>query len=209
MTTKMIPDFERARRYVLQRLERELPVNLFFHGIHHTRDDVLPAAERLAGLEGIAGEELLLLRTAALYHDIGYIVQYNKNEPIGVRIAAETLPGFGYSKGQVERVGRIIMPTQLQSVDNKLIQIPDPKDILQLLICDADLDHLGKEDFFAKGENLRREWIEYGMPYTPQEWVKVQYDFQLWNSYFTAAAKRLRDEGKKKNIEILRATLQV
>ncbi|MBD3307797.1 phosphohydrolase, partial [candidate division KSB3 bacterium] len=72
-------DFEKAEAYVLTRLGEELPNDLPYHGIHHTRDDVLPAAERLAMLAGLNGDHFLVLRTAALYHDIGYVEQYAHN----------------------------------------------------------------------------------------------------------------------------------
>ncbi len=97
------PDFERAREYVLMRLEQELPPNLFYHGIHHTRDDVLPAVARLAAMARLSKRQTLLLKTAALYHDIGFIEQYEMNEPVAIRIASETLPSFGYDpKGDTE-----------------------------------------------------------------------------------------------------------
>lgn len=201
------PNFEGFRDYTFGRLERELAPNLFFHGVHHTRDDVLPASERLAFKEGIYGEDLLLLKTGSVGHDTGYLWQYFKNEPLGVKYVEDEAPRFGYSKGQIERVGQIIMPTQLQSIDGKLVQVPDPDDILQLLICDSDLYHLGGEDFFVKGENLRRELAEYGKANSPTEWLKIQLDFQLGHSYFTNAAKSLRNEGKERNIKKLREAL--
>jgi uncharacterized protein len=95
------PDFERARQYALERLERELPPTLCYHSLAHTRDDVVPAAELLAALEGVEGEALLLLRTTAFYHDLGHVEQYTGHEATGVRIAAEVLPHFGYSTAHI------------------------------------------------------------------------------------------------------------
>src|SRR3989338_7899779 len=125
----MNANFDQARNYVFGRLERELPGNLFYHGIHHTRDDVLPAAEKFGNLERVNGEDFLVLKTAALYHDLGYVENYTKNEPIAVRIASETLPGFGYSKRQIYRVGEIIMATQVYFIDGKIIQKPNECDL--------------------------------------------------------------------------------
>jgi len=197
METQIKPDFEGAKSYILGRLEKELSQNLFYHGVHHTRDDVLLAFERLSEIEGVSEEDLLLGKTAALYHDVGYLEQYAKNEPIGVRIARETLPGFGYAPNQIERVGEVIMATQLQMVDGKLIQIPDKKDLLQMIMCDADLDSLGRPDFYITGENL-----------SPAQWFPVQLAFQESHSYFTNAAHRLRNEGKQKNIRELLELLE-
>ncbi|MSS74036.1 metal-dependent phosphohydrolase [Candidatus Pacearchaeota archaeon] len=160
----------------------------------------MPAFERLAALEGIVGENLLLGKTAALHHDVGYIEQYAKNEPIGVRIATETLPNFGYSPNQIERIAQIIMSIQLQLVGDKFIQVPDYRDSLQLIMCDSDLDSLGRKDFFAVGENLLRELNENGTQIDLREWYNLQLDFQKNHSYFTDAAKILRNEQKSKNI---------
>lgn len=193
-------NFEQAKDYVFGRLERELPKNLFYHGIHHTRDDVLPAAERLASLEGVNGKDLLLLKTAALYHDLGYVEIYNKNEPIGVRIASETLPTFGYSRKQVEDVSKIIMVTQLQVVDGKFIQVPGDN-LLEKIMCDADLDNLGRDDFYAVSDNLRRELKEYGIDKNLKEWYTGQIKFLEDHKYFTDSAIILRNDGKLKHLD--------
>src|SRR5512138_90844 len=86
-----LPDYERARTYVVQRLAQELPAYLTYHSIHHTLEDVLPAAERLAALEGVQGQDLLLLRTAVLFHDLGFVEQPVGHEAISIRIAAQAL----------------------------------------------------------------------------------------------------------------------
>lgn len=203
----MTPNFQAAKTYVLQRLENELASNLFYHGIHHTRDDVLPAAQQLGKLEGITQEDQLLLNTSALYHDMGYIEQYKQNEAIAVRIANQTLPNFGYSRAQIERIRKTIMATQLKVINGKFMQNPNPNDILQQLICDADLDSLGREDFFRVGETLRQELKEYGMPKEREKWLKGQLAFQQSHTYFTNAARTLRNQGKKNNIKRLQELL--
>jgi len=136
---KSKPNFEAAKDYVLRRLKRELNPKLYYHGIHHTKD-ILKAAERLAKIEGVKGENLLLLKTAVLYHDTGFIKKYEKNESIGAKIAADTLPKFRYSKNQIKRIKKIIMATQLKKISGKMKQIPDKKDLLQKLICVAKTD---------------------------------------------------------------------
>src|SRR5207253_7236261 len=86
------PDFESARQYALERLERDLSPKLFYHSLAHTRDDVVPAVERLAATEGITGEPLLLLRTAAYFHDLGHVKQSANHEAISIEFAREVLP---------------------------------------------------------------------------------------------------------------------
>jgi uncharacterized protein len=194
-----LPNFEQVRRYVLRRLEEELPDNLLYHGIHHTRDDVLPVTERLAAMVGLDGEDLLLLRTAALYHDIGYLERYSNNEPIGARIAAETLPDFGYSSDQIRVIEKIILATQMPQT---------PNDFLQELMCDADLDSLGREDYLETSHDLRLELAANGVHTTLEEWYRNQLKFLTEHAYFTQVARSLREEGKQRNIAELRRRLE-
>ncbi len=149
------PDFEAARRYALQRLETELDPRLTYHTIAHTRDDVLPAAERLAAYEGITGEDLLLLRTAALYHDPGFTVGRENHELTSIRIAEHVLPGFGYAPAQIDEVTTIILATRLPQ---------SPRLQLARFLADADLDLLRRTDFFELNHALRTELAAFGQP---------------------------------------------
>lgn len=191
-------DWDAVKAYALARLTRGLPPDLRYHSIRHTCADVLPAVERLAALAGVNGDELLLLRTAALYHDMGYMEQYVNNEPIGVRIARETLPDFGYSSDQIEAIERMIMATQMPQA---------PQTFLEALMCDADLDSLGREDYLETSHNLHAELVAYGASITLEEWYRRQLTFLSNHTYFTEAARELRDAGKQANIQQLHELL--
>ena len=174
--------------------------------MHHT-EDVEEAVQRLALVVGVRGEYLMILRTGAVYHDTGFVKIYERNEHIGVAIAKEALPEFGYSPGQIERVGQIIMPTRLVERNGRMVQAPDSGDILQMLMCDGDLDNLGRPDFFAVSENFRRELNEYGHDMSFRQGLELSLRFQEAHEYFTEAAKALRGEGKRRNIEELKKVL--
>jgi uncharacterized protein len=192
--TMTLPDFESARHYALERLERELPENLHYHSLGHTRDDVVPAVERLAEIEGVVGEPLLLLRTAAYFHDIGFIVQYNNHETASVQIAQEALPQFGYTGAQIEAISQMIMATKLpQSPDNRLAEI----------LADADLDNLGRDDFEERSQVLRAELETLGITSSDEDWYQRQLEFIQNHRYFTGAARQLRDVKKEQNIKEL------
>lgn len=186
--------FRRAFRYIAERLERDLPPQLDYHGPHHTLQDVLPAAERLGRAAALDRQELLILKTAALYHDIGYVVQYHENETCAQDIARETLPGFGYSEPQIARICRAIWATRFPQ---------DPHDRLAELMCDADLDYLGRPDFPRISEDLRNEWAVYDRAYGPEAWCALQIEFLESHSYYTPEARELRDAGKAANLKTL------
>jgi uncharacterized protein len=192
------PDLERAEHYVLNRLRTELPDDLPYHGIHHTRDDVLPAVARLADRANLNGRDRLLLRTAALYHDIGYIEQYDQNEPIGARVAAQTLPDFGYSPAQVVVIEGIILATQMPQA---------PQTYLQSLMCDADLDSLGRDDYLEISLWLREELAMHGIVIPLRAWYERQHAFLSQHTFFTEAARSLRRAKKLENIALLERLL--
>jgi uncharacterized protein len=189
-----LPDFEGARAYALGRLDRELPPELCYHSIAHSRDDVVPAAERLAAAEGVVGEELLLLRTAAYFHDIGFVERREDHEVRGARIANEVLPRFGYTSAQIVAIVGMIMATRLPQ---------SPLTLPQQILADADLDVLGRSDFLTLNERLRLELAHAGMPASDAEWYRVQLHFLRGHRYWTAAARTLRDEQKQRNMEEL------
>src|SRR5512143_3982398 len=116
------PDIEQACAYALQRLAHELSPKLFFHSLAHTRDDVVPAALRLAELTGIDGQDAQLLRTAACYHDLGFIERRDGHEQVSARVAATVLPSFGYSPEQVACVVGMIYATRLPQSPANLLE---------------------------------------------------------------------------------------
>lgn len=187
--------FEAAKEYILNRLKKELPKDLYYHGIHHTMD-VCSAVDQLAMAEHVNGEDLLLLKTAAVFHDSGFLSQYLNNEPIAVLIAAEKLPSFGYSPEQIKRVGDIILSTCVPQ---------QPSNHIQQIMCDADLDYLGRDDFFEISETLKQEWFAYGLIQSDEEYNEKQLRFFQDHHYFTSTARRIREPKKQQHLLELRA----
>jgi uncharacterized protein len=193
-----VPDFEAAKQYALGRLERDLSPELCYHSIAHTRDDVAPAAEQLAAAEGVTGETFLLLRTAAYYHDIGFVERREDHEVVGARMAADILPQFGYDPAQIVQIIGMIMATRLPQ---------SPQTHAQEILADADLDVLGREDFLTVNHHLRVELARGGMPASDADWYRVQLRFLRGHRYWTQSARSLRDAQKLRNIEALAALL--
>ena len=190
--------FEQAKRYALGRLERDLPDGLYYHSLAHTTSDVVPAVEAFAAGEGIAGRDLLLLRTAAWFHDLGFVELRVGHEAVGARLAGEILPGCGYSPSDIGTIQSIIMATAIpQSAST----------VLERIMADADLDVLGRDDFLLRNGNLRRELAFFGQEFTDAQWYGGQLKFVASHIYFTASAREIRDEGQARNVETLKAAL--
>lgn len=190
-------NYYKAERFIMKKLETELSVKLHYHSIDHTKD-VLQAVERLALSENVTDEGLFLLKTAASYHDAGFVEQYDKNEPIGVRMASEILPKYGYTPEHIEIIKELIFVT---SVPHK------PKNLLEEIICDADLDYLGRDDFHEIANRLRKELREHGRLDSDRKWDEIQVKFFTQHQFFTKTSKRTRDPKKAQNLQEIRDRL--
>lgn len=191
--------FERARRYAVRRLERDLSPALIYHGPGHTRDEVVPAAVALAGMEGVQGASLDLLLTAAWFHDIGFLEQTIGHEAVSSRIASEVLPALGYAAAEVEIVQGIVLATRLPQA---------PATLLEAILADADLEILGCRNFMQRNDDLRRELALLGTEFTDRQWYAGQLHFVEQHRYFTASARSLLDDQKGRNLAMLRNALE-
>jgi uncharacterized protein len=185
-------DFSAASGYIIHRLQEELNQALSYHCVEHTLD-VLDATRWLADAEKIEPHHKALLETAALYHDAGMIIQYKDHESASILIAEQVLPGFGYSVSEIDKISSLILVTRLPQ---------RPSNHLEQVICDADLDYLGRDDFFINSFKLRLEWQTNGIRNTSlPEWFDIQIHFLEEHHYFTSSAILLRNEKKLKHIE--------
>ena len=151
-------------------------------------------------MEGIQGDALSLLRTAAWYHDLGFIEGPQDHELTGARIAMQVLPSFGYHEEQVEMIQQAILATALPQ---------SPQTLLEQSLADADLDLLGRADFMLLNRSLRRELSLYGRAFSDREWYRSQIEFIQSHTYFTASARNLRDAGHLKNLGKLKKRLEI
>ena len=189
--------FEAARIYAHQRLD-DLDAKYCYHSPAHTIEDVVPAVERLAAQLGVTGDDRLLLLTAAWYHDIGYTIQSTNHEITGCGVIREVLPGFGYTPTQIRLIEGIIMATRMPQF---------PANLLEEIMADADLDVLGRDDFWLRSLDLHTELVDRGEIITLSAWCRRQITFLEGHTYFTQAARSLRDPGKLRNIEVLKSYL--
>lgn len=179
---------------ILTKMENELPKNLYYHNLKHTID-VITEVEIIGRKEGITEAEMLLIKTAALFHDTGFILSYNDHEDYSVKLARHILPQYKYSEDQINEIASLIMHTK---------HPPQPKTSLEMIICDADLDYLGRTDFIPVSGNLYRELKEYGKIKSIDDWNRLQIKFISNHQYFTKTARNMRDVNKNKQLEKLR-----
>ena len=185
-------------RYVRRLLKEKLPAGLKFHIADHTLHPtrgVVAAANRIAISENISEHDRELLITAAYFHDSGYIRKYNKNEPIGAEMAGRILKLLGYKPNEIVKVQKMILSTDLER---------EPKTHLEKILCDADLDHFGREDFFKLDGKLREELRAQGIDVSDEaKWYSDTLELITTHQYYTKSQKKLREKRKQKNIRCL------
>ncbi|GAB4449827.1 MAG: hypothetical protein Fur0028_05110 [Bacteroidales bacterium] len=191
--------YDDLEEFMLDKLERELPKYLYYHNLKHTMDVVIQA-EIIGRGEGISEEEMLLLKTAALFHDSGQTVQSKGHEQISAQIALEILPKYGYSIEQINIICDIIKATELP---------PKPQTLLQNIICDADLDYLGRSDFIPVSNTLYKELHEQKLIGSMDDWNRLQIKFLSAHQYFTETANKLREVNKQTQIERLKQLIEI
>ena len=175
---------------ILDKLEKELPKQFYYHSFSHTID-MHDSAVRISDFENISEDDKELVLVAALFHDAGFIINRENHEMHSCTIANEMLPQFGYSSIEKEAVCNLIMATQMPV---------NPKSKLEEIICDADLDYLGRDDFKEIGDLLYRELSEDGMIEGEAAWNELQIRFLTNHRYFTAFGKTNREEKKQENL---------
>jgi uncharacterized protein len=178
-------------KFILQYLKEQLPDNLTYHGIHHTLD-VLEAALKIAASENLSEEEIKLLRIAILYHDAGFTTKYKDHEDKGCEMARKNLPAYGYNHKEIETVCGMIAATKIPQT---------PHNLLEKIICDADLDYLGRDDFHKISNSLFEEMKIYNHLHDEKEWNKIQKKFLEKHHYFTEFGKKNREHKKQQYLQ--------
>jgi uncharacterized protein len=186
--------YEIIRSAILLKLSNQLAPTLFYHGVHHTID-VEEAAISIAFKEKITNpEELFLLKVGCLYHDTGFLFTYRDHELAGCELARKELPAYGFTKQQLDIICGLIMAT-------KIPQTPHTR--LEEIICDADLDYLGRGDFFPISETLFEELKARNVVASTYDWNVIQINFFKQHRYCTATSKHLRAAKKQQHLEMI------
>ena len=182
---------------IFEMLKEKLPSYLHYHNYEHTLD-VIEAAERIAKAENVSNEELALVKTAALFHDVGYIYSRENHEQKSCDVAREMLSGNGINKDDIEKVCDLILATRVPQI---------PNDKLSEIICDADLDYLGRDDYFSISNNVYKEFKNFGIVKDENDWKHVQVKFFESHRYFTKTSKDSRNKKKEENLKKIKESL--
>jgi uncharacterized protein len=189
-----------TKQFIVSVLATELSPTLYYHGLHHVLD-VVEAADRLACAECITDADSLdLLTTAALFHDVGFISTYKGHEEAGCAYVGRVLPGFGYNPEQISAICGMILATRIPQT---------PRTKLEEILCDADLDYLGRDDFEPIAHSLYNELKARDMVTNELAWNRIQVSFLSSHHYWTPTAIATRQTVKEQHLQALKTLVGV
>jgi predicted metal-dependent HD superfamily phosphohydrolase len=174
--------------------------DMYYHQYSHTLD-VVERAVYLGYKENLSREEIEILELSALFHDTGFIVQYEHNEPIGAKFASNFLKSYLYPNDKIATIERIILATDPNYLE--------PKDIYEKIIKDADVDNLGRDDFFEQGSRVKSEVeVLKNIKIKDPEWHHAMLDVLYKNKFYTNTQIEERQQKKDANIALLESKIE-
>ena len=186
--------FTSIKQPILLRLENELDPRLGYHNLSHTLD-VMEQVEIIAKQEKVNDKhDLLLLKTAAVFHDSGFLIIYKNHEEKSCDIASDSLKNV-FNEEDIKKICGMIMATKIPQT---------PHTLLEQIICDADLDYLGRDDFEPISRNLYKEFLTYKIIPEDIVWDHIQIKFFESHHYFTGTSVSNRNGEKLKRLKILK-----
>lgn len=189
----------RSEEYVKKVLSERCPAEFKYHNYYHVQK-VVEAAVEISDNENITSEEKEIIILACLFHDLGYIDICEGHEEVSCYYAQEFLTKEKYPSDKIKIIISCILATKIPQ---------QPKNKLEMIVCDADLHHLGNEDFLEVGNNLRKE-IEYNqkIKFTDLVWLDTTIKFNKTHFYFTDYAKKIYGLRKEYNVKELEELFQ-
>ena len=181
---------EKLSERIFRDLSEKLNPNYFYHNLFHTKR-VIKSALKIGSNYDLNNENWRALLTASLLHDYGFIESHINHEEIGVKFSSKILLEYDYNEKTIESIKKLILVTKPLAV---------PKDNLESIMRDSDLEYLGSKDFESISEKLKEEWIKFSIVKSDEEFYKKQLEFLSNHNFCTDFMKKNGNINKEKNI---------
>jgi HD superfamily phosphodiesterase len=184
------PIMEQTEAYVRQLLSQKLPSDFVFHTISHTLQ-VVEAAEKIGVESRLDSSDMEVIILAAWLHDTGYCFDPQNHEQESIRIARSFLSEKDYLPTKIEQISACIAATKFPQ---------QPQNLLEQILCDADLAHLSEKGYSKKAELLRQETsLLTGSEITQGEWFKENMSLLKSHTFFTSYGILTLAAGQEQN----------
>lgn len=192
------PLLQKARAYVKALIREKKPEWVRYHDFSHA-EAVVQACREIGKASSLREEDLEAVMLAAWFHDVGYVKGIDGHEEQSVVMAISFLRENGYGEAKIAQVAACIRATKMPQ---------SPQNLVEQVLCDADIAHLASKDFLEVSERIRLE-IEHRMriKLTDPEWLTMNIDFVAGHRYFTDYAKTKFEKQRTLNLAALREKL--
>lgn len=181
----------KAEAFVKKLLGERLPRTRAFHSLAHTAD-VAKACLRLGSAHELLKSDMELLLLAAWFHDTGYVYGNVDHEQNSTVIAEEFLSKWTCPEDYLPKIRALILSTRMPQ---------KPHTILEKILCDADLHHLGSSQYATWSALLKQEMKDdHHMNMSDKEWNRKNIHFFKEHQYFTKEAQDLWSQQKEMNL---------
>ena len=187
------PLLDRIKEFVGGFIGEHFSEKICYHNIDHTID-VVAACEEIALASEVSEKKLEIILIAAWFHDTGYYLGCCDHEKESAAIAQQYLLKEGLPEEAIEQVMSCILSTKLPQ---------KPSNLLECIICDADLYHLSTDQFFEKSKLLLHEISFTSNPMPLDEWIDESIHFIAGHRYHTEFCQKNRMPFVKKNLQLL------
>jgi len=187
-----------VEKHVINYFNTHQDSRLVYHNLQHTKD-VVKASHQIANHYQLSDEDFFIVTAAAWFHDTGYFEDALNHEVKGAELANKYLDSVGVNADIRTKVSNAILSTKIPQ---------KPANQLENILCDADLFHLGTEDFRKKGKLMHKEAeLIYGKDISKNEWRIKDIQFLESQHYHTDYVRLLLDDQKQKNIDKIKNKL--
>ncbi|HUH47265.1 MAG TPA: Pycsar system effector family protein [Arenibacter sp.] len=172
----------------------DLSMLRFHNGIHVK--EVVEAARKMADHYQLNDRDRAIVLLSAYFHDIGYCGRGREgHEDRGSGIATDFLKEKNVDAEMIAAVRGCILATKMPQ---------SPKNLLEEIVCDADLFHLGSDWFDLRNKLMRQEAAACGQVVDKEIWRKNTIDLMVGHHYHTEYGKKVLEQKKQLNIESLK-----
>ncbi len=185
-----------AQTFVSDLFLNKVNKSIRFHNLDHTQE-VFRASEEIAEYYHLGDDDRLALCIAALFHDTGFSSgESHGHEDVSIHLATTFLQEHNADAALLQKVIGAIQATKMPET---------PTNLIEQIICDADLFHLGTDQFTIKNKLLREELIGFSkQDISKKQWRRMNISFLENHKYFTDYCRRNLQPVKEKNLEELK-----
>jgi predicted metal-dependent HD superfamily phosphohydrolase len=175
-------------------------VNLFYsnkderfvyHNLTHT-EQVVENVVKIASHYQLNDTDFFIVTAASWFHDLGYLFDCGAHESKGAELAGQFLKEQGLDEAIIEQVKGCIMATKMPQ---------KPVGLLQQIVCDADLFHLGSDRFKDRNRLMRKEAAGFcNQEIDKDEWRAKTISLFKMHHYHTDFCQQLLNAKKAENL---------